>query len=482
MLKVPGRLFDVATHYMAPDPDADRERTPEERIAFVKAQLRDLILAYYGLESPFPEWFARGTTLVFLPGAEEIADVLDFCAQVADGVGERRERPPVQLFPLHSRLSTAQQTEALRAEPGAKRIVAATNIAETSLTVPDCSCVIDSALVKVLYYRPQQHCDVLQTKLVDRSSLVQRRGRAGRVSAGLYVCALTEAEAEGLERQRPPEIARVQPDRVIMDIVKISGGRILFKDLLQFPLMHPIPYRLLSEGVRRLERLRCLCSEAQAVRLTKLGRQVQQFPVDIQMGLALQEARRRGCLADCAKAAAVISAGLQLGPGEYASDYEGFVDLFDRILLKRAPEVGRQLQTLVLESYRQLTGGAAPSAEKHGLGPLRQCLCVGFQGNIAQFSEQDRCYYRVSAEDQPRREPRRPGTLVGEGPADERLFIHPSSKLFGVSPRPRTVLFGSLLETRKKYMLHCCEVTLDGARRALREWALARTLEEAAQK
>lgn len=343
VLQVPGRLFDVETRYMAPGAlDAERERTPEERVCFVKAQLRDLILAYYGLESPFPAAYARGTTLVFLPGAEEIGDVLAFCSQVLDGLGDRLlERPPVRLFPLHSRLSMAQQTEALRPEPGAKRIVAATNIAETSLTVPDCSCVIDSALVKVLYYRPQQHCDVLQTTLVDRSSLLQRRGRAGRVAAGLYVCALTEAEASVLEKQRAPEIARIQPDRVVLDIVKLSGGQAPFKDLLQFPLMHPIPYRLLSESVRRLERLRCLRSEAQTLRLTKLGRQVQQFPVDIQMGLALQEARRLGCLADCAKAAAVISAGLQPGPGEYVNDFEGFVDLFDRILLKRAPEVGR---------------------------------------------------------------------------------------------------------------------------------------------
>lgn len=224
-----------------------------------------------------------------------------------------------------------------------KRIVAATNIAETSLTVPDCRCVIDSALVKVLYYRQQQHCDVLQTTLVDRSSLLQRRGRAGRVSAGLYVCALTEAEADGLEKQRAPEIARIQPGRVILDIVKLSGGKTPFKDLLQFPLMRPIPYKLLSESVRRLERLRCLHSESQTVSLTKLGRQVQQLPVDIQMGLALQEARRRGCLADCAKVAAVVSAGLQPGPGDFASDYEGFVDVFDRIFQKQAPEVGKQL-------------------------------------------------------------------------------------------------------------------------------------------
>ena len=74
----------------------------------------------------------------------------------------------------------------------------------------------------------------------------------------------------------------------------------------------------------------------------------------------------------------------------------------------------------MLESYRQLAGGTPVVSEKRGLGPLRQCLCVGFQGNVAQFCEQDRCYYRVSVDDQPqRREPRRPGALVRESRAED---------------------------------------------------------------
>lgn len=111
-----------------------------------------------------------------------------------------------------------EQMEVFR-NPGQSKIILATNLAETSLTVPDCAVVVDSGLCKLLFFDQTQKCDCLRTVNIDRQNVVQRRGRTGRTMAGLYIACYSRDEFQEFAEQNPFEIQRVKPDQTVLQCV-----------------------------------------------------------------------------------------------------------------------------------------------------------------------------------------------------------------------------------------------------------------------
>jgi ATP-dependent helicase HrpB len=210
---------------------------------------------------------AGGAVLVFLPGAPEIRRTAD---RVASLVGAR-----VPVLPLHGGLSADEQDAALQ-PTGSTRIVLATNLAETTLTVPDVTVVVDSGLHKVSRHDPARGIDSLETERVTQDSADQRAGRAGRVQAG-RVIRLWEAR-DRLRPHREPEIARVDLAAVVLDVLGWGG------DPRTLGWFDPPPAHALDSAFSLLERLGAIDATG---RLTAIGRTLQRLPIHPRLGRML---------------------------------------------------------------------------------------------------------------------------------------------------------------------------------------------------
>jgi ATP-dependent helicase HrpB len=200
-----------------------------------------------------------GDTLCFLPGA----------AEIARSIGEMRARLPeaIDLVPLHGALDSAEQEGALRPSPGRRPIDVATNIAETSVTVPGVTAVIDSGLQKVARYDGARGIDSLDTERVTQDAADQRAGRAGRISAG-FVCRLWDASLR-LRKHREPDIARIDLAGPCLDILAWGASPLAF-DWFERP--HQDALEAAMALLRRL-------GAVQGDGLTALGHRLHRLPV-----------------------------------------------------------------------------------------------------------------------------------------------------------------------------------------------------------
>ena len=210
---------------------------------------------------------AGGAVLVFLPGAPEIRRAAD---RVASLLGAS-----VPVLPLHGGLTADEQDAALQ-PTGGTRIVLATNLAETTLTVPDVTVVIDTGLHKVSRHDPGRGIDSLETERVTQDSADQRAGRAGRVRAGRVV-RLWDAR-DRLRPHREPEIARVDLAAVVLDVLGWGG------DPRTLGWFDPPPAHALDSAFSLLERLGAI---EPAGRLTSIGRTLQRLPIHPRLGRML---------------------------------------------------------------------------------------------------------------------------------------------------------------------------------------------------
>jgi ATP-dependent helicase HrpB len=210
---------------------------------------------------------AGGAVLVFLPGAPEIRRAAD---RVTALLG-----PGVPVLPLHGGLSADEQDAALQ-PTGGTRIVLATNLAETTLTVPDVTVVVDTGLHKVSRHDPGRGIDSLETERVTQDSADQRAGRAGRVRAGRVV-RLWDAR-DRLRPHREPEIARVDLAAVVLDVLGWGG------DPRTLGWFDPPPAHALDSAFSLLERLGAIDEEG---RITAIGRTLQRLPIHPRLGRML---------------------------------------------------------------------------------------------------------------------------------------------------------------------------------------------------
>ena len=206
-----------------------------------------------------------GAVLCFLPGAGEIR-------RAADAIARTPALTGVAVWPLHGGLAADEQDAAIRPSEG-RRIVLATNLAETTLTVPDVTCVIDSGLHKVARYDPERGIDSLETERISKDSADQRAGRAGRLQAGIAI-RLWDAR-DRLRPHREPEIARVDLAGPALDVIAWGG------DPRTLAWFEAPPADALDAALTLLTRLGALDASA---RMTPLGRSLQRLPLHPRLG------------------------------------------------------------------------------------------------------------------------------------------------------------------------------------------------------
>lgn len=292
VIEVGGTTYPVEVRYRPP---AD----PEE------GTLSDSVLAAVD-ELAASDTPRDGDVLVFLPGEREIRETAEAL---------RKHHPPgVEVLPLYGRLSAAEQDRVFRRE-GRRRIVLATNVAETSLTVPGIRYVVDSGLARLSRYSYRSKIQRLQVEPISQASAWQRRGRCGREAPGICIRLYEEADHDARPEYTDPEIRRTNLASVILQMATLGLG-----DIAAFPFLDPPDTRFVNDGYRLLRELGAVDERR---RVTDLGRRLARLPVDPRLGRMLLAAGPAGCL----KEVLVIAAGLSIrDPRERPADAAGSAD------------------------------------------------------------------------------------------------------------------------------------------------------------
>jgi ATP-dependent helicase HrpA len=222
-----------------------------------------------------------GDVLVFLPGERAIRETSELL---------RKHHPPqTEILPLYARLSAAQQQEVFRAHRG-RRIVLATNVAETSLTVPGIRYVIDTGLARLSRYSYRTKVQRLPIEAVSRASADQRAGRCGRVASGICIRLYSEEDYLARPQFTEPEIQRTNLAAVILQMAALGLGQVE-----AFPFVDPPDLRYIRDGYKLLLELGAV-DEQQG--LTRLGRQIARLPIDPRLARMILAARDRHCLSE----------------------------------------------------------------------------------------------------------------------------------------------------------------------------------------
>ncbi len=220
-----------------------------------------------------------GDVLVFLPGEREIRE----CADLIEGQGFFN----TEAVPVFARLSLAEQ-ERIFKKSGKRRVFLATNVAETSLTIPGIVSVVDSGMARVSRFSPSRQVQSLQIEMVSQASARQRRGRCGRVREGICVKLYDEETLEMASEFTDPEIRRSALSGVILRMLSLKLG-----DVREFPFIDPPGPRAVNEGWNTLEEVGAVAKKTEA-RLTDTGWTLAKLPLDPRLGRMLVESERRG--------------------------------------------------------------------------------------------------------------------------------------------------------------------------------------------
>ncbi|APH45562.1 ATP-dependent RNA helicase HrpA [Microbacterium sp. 1.5R] len=288
VIEVSGRTFPVEIRY--------REQTEEteesDEVTAIVASLREL-----DREEP-------GDVLVFLPGEAEIRDAAD-----AVRGAYAKDRSPTEVLPLYGRLSAAEQHrvfEKSRVAGVRRRVVLATNVAETSLTVPGIRYVIDTGTARISRYSNRSKVQRLPIEAISQASANQRSGRAGRTSDGIAIRLYSEEDFDKRAEFTEPEILRTSLASVILQMLSLGFG-----DITAFPFLTPPDSRGVKAAVDLLTELGAVTGSGDAPRLTRIGRDISRIPIDPRFARMLIEAGRPGG-ADVTRDVLAIVAGMSI--------------------------------------------------------------------------------------------------------------------------------------------------------------------------
>ncbi len=220
-----------------------------------------------------------GDVLVFLPGEREIRE----CAEMIQGQGFSN----TEAVPVFARLSLADQEKVFR-RSGKRRVFLATNVAETSLTIPGIVSVVDSGMARVSRFSPARQVQSLQIEMISQASARQRRGRCGRVREGICVKLYDEETLEMAPEFTDPEIRRSALSGVILKMLSLGLG-----DVREFPFLDPPGPRAINEGLKTLEEVGALPKKTET-KLTETGWRLAKLPLDPRLGKMLMESEVRG--------------------------------------------------------------------------------------------------------------------------------------------------------------------------------------------
>jgi ATP-dependent helicase HrpA len=279
VIMVSGRLFPVE----------QRWRPFEER--------RDFGLEHAIADAVDELWRqAAGDILVFLPGEREIREAAEHLRKHL--AQSHRGGPQAEILPLFARLSQAEQDRVFEAGKG-RRIVLATNVAETSLTVPGIRYVIDTGLARVKRYSYRSKVEQLQVEPISQAAANQRAGRCGRVADGICIRLYDEKEFAGRPRFTDPEILRSSLAGVILRMKALHLGTVE-----DFPFLEAPPKKAIADGYALLDELNAI---DEANELTAMGRELSKLPLDPRVGRMILEARNREALSEVLVIAAALS-------------------------------------------------------------------------------------------------------------------------------------------------------------------------------
>jgi len=277
IIEISGRTYPVEVRYRPPEEESVGERDEAMQLAISQA-VDELAKA------------GRGDILVFLSGEREIRETAETL---------RKHHPPsTEILPLYARQSPAEQARVFQAH-GTRRVVLATNVAETSLTVPGIHYVIDPGFARISRYSHRGKVQRLPVERVSQASANQRQGRCGRVAAGICIRLYSEDNFQARSAYTEPEIQRANLAAVILQM-KLLG----FGDLAAFPFIDPPDPRLVADGYRSLEELAAIDAQGE---LTPLGRQLARLPLDPRIGRMLLAAAELGCLTEMLVIASALS-------------------------------------------------------------------------------------------------------------------------------------------------------------------------------
>ena len=454
ILNVSGRTYPVEIRYRPPGEDED---SPDAILRAV-AEL---------------DQHGRGDILVFLPSERDIREAADRL--------RREQLRDTDILPLFGRLSLADQQRVFRPQ-AARRIVLATNVAETSLTVPRIKAVIDTGTARISRYSLRTKTQRLPIEPISQAAANQRAGRCGRTASGICIRLYSEDDY----RQRPaytePEILRTNLAAIILQMLVLKLG-----DIAAFPFVDPPDARQINDGYRLLFELG---ATNESRRLTPLGRQMAHLPVDPRFARIIYAAEKTGCLQDAVILIAALSiqdprerpygqeARADQKQGEFAdktSDYQTLLNLFAAYQRERRTASNNRLRAWCknyylnaqrMREWRELANqlirdlreqklhldAVAPPAPQNDLpdgakgrlaydnpqlDTLHRALLTGFLDQVGLWDEQNRDYLR---------------------PRHSRFSLFPASVL--AKKPPQAVMAASIIETQRTYARTCAPIQL----------------------
>jgi len=298
IIEVSGRTFPIEIRYRPinqeaeDNPDPDASTTARDYIDGILSALDELALE------------ENGDVLVFLSGESEIRDAQEVIqGRITSGALGKG----IEVLPLYGRLSSAEQHRVFETSKVAglrKRIILATNVAETSLTIPNIKYVIDSGTARISRYSPAAKVQRLPIEAISKASANQRAGRAGRTSPGVVIRLYSEDEFEAKSEFTDPEILRTNLASVILRAAQLG-----LDDIADFPFLKPPEARGIKDGLALLAELGALKDvKSKTVELTQVGKQLAMLPIEPRFGRMILESKKH----DLVREVMVIVAGLTI--------------------------------------------------------------------------------------------------------------------------------------------------------------------------
>jgi ATP-dependent helicase HrpA len=353
IIEVSGRTFPVEVRYrpLEPDPPNDADDDPDDpdhdvvHAVHTRDQTEAIVDALRELEAE-----PAGDVLVFLSGEREIRDT-------ADALRGPRGLRDTEVLPLYARLPIAEQQRVFEPHPG-RRVVLATNVAETSLTVPGIRYVVDPGTARVSRYSRRTKVQRLPIEPISQASARQRAGRCGRVAPGVAIRLYSESDFELRPRYTDPEILRTNLAAVILQMAALGLG-----DIAQFPFLDPPDRRAVRDGVVLLQELNAFDAGGA---ITDIGRRLARLPVDPRIGRMILQAEQEGCVREVLVIAAALSIpdprerpadqeeAARQKHARFAdehSDFISYLNLWNYLREQRQARSGNQFRKLCREEF-----------------------------------------------------------------------------------------------------------------------------------
>jgi ATP-dependent helicase HrpA len=428
VIEVSGRLFPIETRWRPFD---------EARDADVNTAIVDAVSEAHR-EGP-------GDVLVFLPGEREIREAAEAL---------RKHHPPgLEILPLFARQSAQEQARVFAPHQG-RRVILATNVAETSLTVPGIRYVVDSGLARVKRYSHRNKVEQLQVEPIAQAAAKQRAGRCGRVAAGICFRLYSEEDFNKRAPYTEPEILRSSLAGVILRMKSLHLG-----DVEDFPFLEaPLP-RMITDGYQLLAELGAI--DETSKELTPVGHELAKLPLDPKIGRMILAARQYGCLKEMLVIASALSVQdprdrpqEQAGTADQAhakwkdekSEFLSYLKMWaatDEVWKHESTNKQRAwcrrefLSWLRLREWRDVHGQLHTLCTEHewkenqlpaSYEAIHKALLTGLLGHIGLRNEEDKNYY---------------------GARGIKFFIHPGSTL--VKKAGRWIVGAELVETSRLF-------------------------------